>query len=73
MSEIKHNHRTIKSLTLLEASELVTEIEKFFGVDTCFSSSSWTSSCYRCGRSPEEKSAFDVVLDSVPADKRLLS
>eukprot|EP01038_Epipyxis_sp_PR26KG_P002326 gene2326-3302_t len=65
----------LKSLTLLEASELVSEIEKVFGVDTSVSVASNAS----MGAAPvqaiveavEEKSQFDVILDDVPADKKI--
>ncbi len=63
----------LKSLSLLEASELVTEIEKVFGVDTSISVAS-AGPAVALGapaEAVEEKTAFDVVLDSVPADKKI--
>lgn len=64
----------LKSLTLLEASELVTEIEKVFGVDTSISVAS-VSSIAPAALAPaevaEEKTAFDVTLTEVPADKKI--
>jgi large subunit ribosomal protein L7/L12 len=63
----------LKSLTLLEASELVTEIEKVFGVDTSVSVAAPAGPAAAAGpaEAAEEKTAFDVVLDSVPADKKI--
>ena len=64
----------LKSLTLLEASELVTEIEKVFGVDTSISISNSAVSVLPVQavvEAVEEKTQFDVILDSVPADKKI--
>lgn len=63
----------LKSLTLFEASELVTEIEKVFGVDTSISVAV-AGPAVAAGapvEAVEEKTAFDVILDSVPADKKI--
>ncbi len=63
----------LKTLTLLEAAELVKEIETVFGVDTSISVGSVGPSM----ASPaivevvEEKTAFDVILNEVPADKKI--
>jgi ribosomal protein L7/L12 len=46
---------------------------KSFGVDTSVSVQQLDQRLAGNWQKPEEKSAFDVVLDSVPADKRLLS
>lgn len=63
----------LKSLTLLEAAELVTEIEKVFGVDT--SNSQIIATAPVVSRSPvaveEEKTSFDVILSEVPSDKKI--
>jgi large subunit ribosomal protein L7/L12 len=65
----------LKSLTLLEASELVTEIEKVFGVDTSISVSSNAGAAIPAAITPveavEEKTAFDISLEVVPADKKI--
>ena len=64
----------LKTLTLLEASELVKEIETTFGVDTSISSSPvfvGEASGPAAGEAVEEKSAFDVTLTEVPADKKI--
>jgi hypothetical protein len=47
---------------------------KSFGVDTSVSAQQLDQQLLWCAPQPlKKKSAFDVVLDSVPADKRLLS
>ena len=65
----------LKSLTLLEASELVTEIEKVFGVDTSVSvgavAMAAPAASSAAPEAAEEKTAFDIVLESVPADKKI--
>jgi large subunit ribosomal protein L7/L12 len=63
----------LKNLTLLEASELVTEIEKVFGVDTSMSISSAIAvpTVLAPVEAIEEKTAFDIILDSVPTDKKI--
>lgn len=64
----------LKSLTLLEASELVSEIEKVFGVDTTISVTNVAATSIAAAapvEAVEEKTAFDVILDSVPADKKI--
>jgi large subunit ribosomal protein L7/L12 len=63
----------LKTLTLLEATELVSQIEKTFGVDA-------SGSRGRVVIAPrirdkeateEEKNTFDVVLESIDRDKRV--
>lgn len=66
----------LKSLTLLEASELVKEIETVFGVDTSVSVSAGVAAVgiaapAAAAEVAEEKSAFDIVLSEVPADKKI--
>ena len=64
----------LKTLTLLEAAELVTEIEKVFGVDTSVSVSSTampTQAAAAPAEAVEEKSSFDITLTEVPADKKI--
>ena len=69
----------LKSLTLLEASELVKQIEDAFGVDA--SASAGGGMMMMPGVMPgapaaaaepeEEKTEFDVVLEEYPADKKI--
>jgi len=64
----------LKSLTLLEASELVTEIEKVFGVDTSVSVASVAMAAPAAAapaEAAEEKTAFDITLTEVTADKKI--
>ena len=62
----------LKTLTLLEASELVSKIEETFGVDA---SASAGGAAVMVAAAPveevEEKTEFDVMLDEVPADKKI--
>ena len=64
----------LKGLTLLEASQLVKEIEETFGVDA----STGGGGMMMVGAAPgaveaaaEEKTDFDVILEDVPADKKI--
>lgn len=66
----------LKSLTLLEAAELVTEIEKVFGVDTSVSVAAvstvgMAAPAAAAAEAVEEKSSFDIALTEVPADKKI--
>lgn len=66
----------LKSLTLLEASELVKEIEKTFGVDTSVAAAApttvaVTAAAGASGEVAEEKTSFDIILTDVPADKKI--
>ena len=62
----------LKTLTLLEASELVTTIEETFGVDA---SAAGGGGMVMATAAPiedvEEKTEFDISLDEVPADKKI--
>ena len=65
----------LKSLTLLEAAELVKQIESTFGVDTSVSSAPVMANFSAAAAAPaevaEEKTAFDIILTDVPADKKI--
>lgn len=63
----------LKSLTLLEAAELVKQIEEAFGV-----SAAAPVAVAAVGAAPaaaaevvEEKTEFDAILEAVPADKKI--
>ena len=62
----------LKTLTLLEASELVTKIEETFDVDA---SASVGGAMVMAGpavtEEVEEKTEFNVMLEEVPADKKI--
>jgi large subunit ribosomal protein L7/L12 len=65
----------LKSITLLEAAELVAQIEETFGVDA----SAPVAGAFMAAPSDgggqkevvEEKTTFDVILEDVPSDKRV--
>nr|AIM52686.1 50S ribosomal protein L12 [Ochromonas sp. CCMP1393] len=66
----------LKTLTLLEAAELVTAIEETFGVDTSVAASpvmvaAAGGGATGGGETAEEKTAFDITLTDVPADKKI--
>lgn len=71
----------LKSLSLLEASELVKQIEEAFGVDASASAGGGMmmmapgmmggGSGAAAAEPEEEKTEFDVVLEEVPADKKI--
>lgn len=63
----------LKTLTLLEASELVSKIEETFGVDA---STSVGNTVVMAGapvavEEVEEQTEFNLILDEVPADKKI--
>ena len=65
----------LKSLSLLEASELVKAIEETFGVSAAAPVGGMMMAAAGGAAAPaeevEEKTAFDLVLDEVPADKKI--
>lgn len=62
----------LKTLTLLEASELVKKIEETFGVDASASSGGVImSAAAPVAEEVEEKTSFNVMLEEVPADKKI--
>jgi large subunit ribosomal protein L7/L12 len=63
----------LKTLTLLEASELVTAIEETFGVDASASVGGgiMMAAAPAVVEEVEEKTQFNVMLDEVPADKKI--
>ena len=63
----------LKTLTLLEAAELVKEIETVFGVDTSVSVASvgMAMPVAAAVEAVEEKTSFDVILQEVAADKKI--
>jgi len=72
MSKIESIINELKTLSLLEASELVTQIEETFGVDA---SASVGGGVVMAAAAPteaaEEKTEFDLVLEEVPSDKKI--
>lgn len=62
----------LKTLTLLEASELVGKIEETFGVDASASAGgAMVMAGPAVAEEVEEKTEFDLMLDEVPADKKI--
>jgi large subunit ribosomal protein L7/L12 len=62
----------LKTLTLLEASELVTKIEETFGVDASASAGGgMMMAAPIAAEEVEEKTEFNLMLDEVPADKKI--
>jgi large subunit ribosomal protein L7/L12 len=64
----------LKSITLLEAAELVSQIEETFGVDASApvgGGMMMAAPASDGASAPEEKTEFDIILDEVPSDKRI--
>nr|QCI05508.1 ribosomal protein L12 [Crouania attenuata] len=75
-SKIESIIEDLKSLTLLEAAELVKQIEETFDVDASASVGSGMLMMPSAGgvsgeQEVEEKTEFDVTLQEVPADKKI--
>lgn len=77
MSNVNEIIEKLKSLTLLEASELVSQIEETFGVDASASAGAVMMAPMQAGGAAEaapkeeEKTLFDVILEEIPADKKV--
>lgn len=66
----------LKSLTLLEAAELVKQIEEAFGVSAAAPAGGMMMMAPGAGAAApaeevEEQTEFDVILEEVPADKKI--
>nr|ARO91192.1 50S ribosomal protein L12 [Flintiella sanguinaria] len=65
----------LKSLTLLEAAELVKQIEETFNVDASAPSGGMmimpSNNDVASAEPVEEKTEFDVILETVPSDKKI--
>lgn len=63
----------LKALTLLEASELVKQIEEAFGVSAAATGGVMMMAPGAAAPAEEvvEQTEFDAILDSVPADKKI--
>ena len=67
-------HEQLKSLTLLEAAELVKQIEEAFGVSAAAPAGGMMMMAApgaAAAEEVEEKTEFDVILEEVPADKKI--
>ena len=66
----------LKSLTLLEAAELVSQIEETFGVDASAAVSAGAvmampAASGEAAEAVEEKTSFEVIIEEVADDKRV--
>ena len=74
ISAAKKRIEELKTLTLLEAAELVKEIEEVFGVDTSVSVGAVAMAAPVAAADAgggDEQASFDVSLDEVPSDKKI--
>ncbi len=75
MSKIDEIVEQLKTLTLLEASELVGKIEETFGIDASAAPSGMmvmgNAANSAAIEEVEEKTEFNLMLDEVPADKKI--
>lgn len=75
MSATEEILEKLKSLTLLEAADLVKQIEETFGVSAAPAAGMMmaapSAGAAAGGDEAEEKTEFDVVLEEVPADKKI--
>jgi large subunit ribosomal protein L7/L12 len=74
MTKVNDIIEQLKSLTLLEAAELVKEIEETFNVSATASGGGGMMIAAPTGAPAEEveqKSDFDLILEEVPADKKI--
>nr|YP_009238349.1 ribosomal protein L12 [Bracteacoccus minor]AMO01227.1 ribosomal protein L12 [Bracteacoccus minor] len=79
MSAVSEIVEKLKTLTLLEAVELVSKIEETFGVDASAPAGGAVMMAPMAGGAgsaeaapkEEEKTLFDVVLEEIPSDKKV--
>lgn len=72
MSATEEILEKLKSLTLLEAADLVKQIEETFGVSAAPAAGVMMApTSAPVAEEVEEKTEFDVVLEEVPADKKI--
>lgn len=75
MSKVEEIVEQLKSLTLLEAADLVKQIEETFDVSAAASAGAvgmvMAPGAAGGGEAVEEKTEFDLVLEEVPADKKI--
>jgi len=76
MSAVNEIIEKLKTLSLLEASELVSQIEETFGVDASAPAGGAVMMAAmpaggEAAAAVEEKTTFDVILEEIPADKKV--
>jgi large subunit ribosomal protein L7/L12 len=72
MSAVAEIIEKLKGMSLLEASELVTAIEETFGVSAAATGGVMMAApAAAAGEPAEEQTEFNVMLEEVPADKKI--
>jgi large subunit ribosomal protein L7/L12 len=75
MAKVDEIIEQLKSLTLLEAAELVTAIEETFNVSAAAAAGGTVVMAAAApgagAQEVEEKTEFDLILEDVPADKKI--
>ena len=71
MSAVEEILEKLKTLSLLEAAELVKGIEETFGVSAAASAGVVVAGPAAAAEEKEEQTEFDVVLEDVPKDKKI--
>lgn len=75
MSAVEQIIDQLKTMTLMEATSLVSEIETTFNVDASAPVASGVATASPAGEvgeaAAEEKTSFDVTLETVPSEKRV--
>ena len=71
MSAVDEILEKLKSLTLLEAADLVKQIEETFGVSAAASTGVVVAQTGPATEAEDEKTEFDVVLEEVPKEKKI--
>ena len=74
MAKVDEIIEQLKSLTLLEAAELVTAIEETFNVSAAAAAGGtvvMAAAAPGGAQEAEEKTEFDLILEDVPADKKI--
>jgi large subunit ribosomal protein L7/L12 len=61
----------LKTLSLLEASELVSQIEETFGVSAAASAGVVMAAPAAAAEAEEEQTEFDVILEEVPKEQKI--
>lgn len=72
MADIEALVKELSNLTVIEAAELVKKLEEEWGVSAAAPVAVAAAAAPGAGAAPEEeKTEFDVVLSSLPADKKI--
>lgn len=71
MSAVEEILEKLKTLSLLEAAELVKGIEETFGVSAAASAGVVVAGPAAAAEEKEEQTEFDVILEEVPKDKKI--